>query len=172
MKESQQNQINLVEEMSIERSELAKLIILQKNFCKLKMFRSTCRFNKRVNQLTEVSNRVKKQSVDTTLALEQKQMLIVQQKHALKKQLAKLDAEYAGLKLKLDKEVHLKTILTFKSFFFLNIKLKLKEKQNREHEAQQRLKNDRNLNSAKQYNVEKLFEELTQKGKQLFKKCF
>lgn len=91
--------------MATDRNELANLLILQKSFTKLKLYKTTLTFKKQINELTEATNKIKKKSVDTTLGLEQQCQLIVQQKHAIKKQLAKLDGEYTVLKLKLEKEV-------------------------------------------------------------------
>ena len=56
-------------------------------------------------EFNEFSNKLKKASVDGALIMEQKQSLILQQKQAIKKQLAKLDADYNVLTLKLEKEV-------------------------------------------------------------------
>ncbi len=91
--------------MTADRAQLANLLIIQKCFAKLKQFKNASSFNKKISELTEISNLTKKRTVDISLILEQKQTLIVQQKQAIKKQLAKLDAEYTLLKLKLDKEV-------------------------------------------------------------------
>ena len=91
--------------MANDRAKLSNLLVMQKCFAKLKQFKNANSFNKKISELTEQSNNVKKKAVDISLVLEQKQMLIMQQKQAIKKQLAKLDAEYTVLKLKLDKEV-------------------------------------------------------------------
>lgn len=62
-------------------------------------------FNKKLTEITENSNKIKRKEIDSTLLSEQKHLLIHQQKIALKKQLAKLDAEFNTLKAKFEKEV-------------------------------------------------------------------
>jgi hypothetical protein len=93
-------------------------------------------YSKKITEITEYSNQIKRQEIDNSLLNDQKQLLLNQQKSALKKRLVKLDVDFNKLKSELEKE--------------------LKEKQNKEHELQQRIRNENNLNSAKQFNVEKL----------------
>lgn len=119
-----------------ERHELAKILIKQKSYDKIRINRLMSHFSKKLTEVTENSNKIKRQEIDNTLLFEQKQLLINQQKSALKKRLVKLDVDFNHLKAQLEKE--------------------LKEKQNKEHELQQRLKNEKNLHLAKQSNVEKL----------------
>lgn len=113
----------MVEDLQKERKKLNLLLIKQKNFSKIKLFKISSDFNKKITEITEDSNKIKKKEVNNTLVYEQRQLLIHQQKVSLKKQLAKLDAEYNKLKLSLEKEV---ILLKFflksrveKNFFFL-----------------------------------------------------
>ena len=95
----------MVEDLQKERKKLNLLLIKQKNFSKIKLFKISSDFNKKITEITENSNKIKKKEVNNTLVYEQRQLLIHQQKVSLKKQLAKLDAEYNKLKLSLEKEV-------------------------------------------------------------------
>jgi hypothetical protein len=91
--------------MTNERHEMSKLLILQKAFDKLKELKNESKMKRMTTEFNELSNKLKKASVDGALILEQKQTLILQQKQAIKKQLAKLDADYNVLTLRLEKEV-------------------------------------------------------------------
>ncbi|RMZ93268.1 coiled-coil domain-containing protein, partial [Brachionus plicatilis] len=145
--ESQQKQSQLIRELQNECHELALLLIAQKTFNKLKENASMSTFNKKLGEITENSDQIKQQEIDNKLLSDQKQTILNQQKLALKRQLYKMDIEFASLRQKLEKE--------------------LREKQNKEHELQQKMKNERNLNSAKRSNVEKLFQELEAKDVEL-----
>ncbi|CAF1113559.1 unnamed protein product, partial [Brachionus calyciflorus] len=142
-----QKQAELIHDLEKERHELNIMLITRGTLNKLKMNANLNTFNKKLSEVTEISNVIKRREIDNSLLAVQKQTLISQQKQALKRQLNKLDIDFNSLKLKLEKE--------------------LKEKQNREHEMQQKMKNERNLNSAKRSNVEKLFEELEAKDIEL-----
>ena len=104
-KEKEIKQYTMVEDLQKERKKLNLLLIKQKNFSKIKLFKISSDFNKKITEITENSNKIKKKEVNNTLVYEQRQLLIHQQKVSLKKQLAKLDAEYNKLKLSLEKEV-------------------------------------------------------------------
>lgn len=145
--ESQQKQTELIRELQDERHELALILIAQKSFNKLKENATQSKFNKKLGEITENSDKIKQQEIDHKLVADQKQTILNQQKLALKRQLFKMDIEFANLRQKLEKE--------------------LREKQNKEHELQQKMKNERNLNSAKRSNVEKLFQELEAKDVEL-----
>lgn len=135
-KNSESKDKHLIESLQKERSQLNSLLIKQKNFSKIKLFTISNEFNKEITELTENSDKIKRRETDNMLMSEQRQLLIHQQKVSLKKQLSKLDVEYNNLRMKFEKE--------------------LKEKQIKEHELQQKMKNEKNLNSAKQSNVDKL----------------
>ncbi len=135
-KNSESKDKHLIESLQKERSQLNSLLIKQKNFSKIKLFTISNEFNKEITELTENSDKIKRRETDNMLMSEQRQLLIHQQKISLKKQLSKLDVEYNNLRMKFEKE--------------------LKEKQIKEHELQQKMKNEKNLNSAKQSNVDKL----------------
>lgn len=84
---------------------MAIQLIEQKNFYEREININLSEFNKKLSEITEISNIIKRKEIDNSLLADQKQSLIYQQKSALKKQLAKLDAEYSNLKAKLEKEV-------------------------------------------------------------------
>ena len=140
---SRLNQDCLLNKNQKERHELNQLIIKLKAYDQIKMNKMLSNFSKRLTEVTDNSNIIKRKEIDNSLLSEQKQLLMNQQKSALKKRLVKLDVDFNNLKAQLEKE--------------------LKEKQTNEHELQQRIKNEKNLNSAKHSNVEKLFEELEAK---------
>lgn len=144
---SQQKQTELIRELQNDRHELALILIAQKTLNKLKENASLNTFNKKLGEITENSDKIKQQEIDNKLQSDLKQTILNQQKLALKRQLYKMDIQYANLKQKLEKE--------------------LREKQNKEHELQQKMKNELNLNSAKKSNVEKLFQELEAKDVEL-----
>ena len=133
---SRQNQDKLLNLTQKKRHELSVLLIKQKAYDQIRLNRLMSNFSKKLTEITENSNKIKRQEIDNRLISEQKELLLNQQKHALKKRLVKLDVDLRKLKDELEKE--------------------LKEKQNKEHELQQRIKNEKNLSSAKQSNVEKL----------------
>lgn len=137
----------MIRELQNDRHELSLILIAQKTFNKLKENANLNTFNKKLGEITENSDKIKQQEIDNKLQSELKQTILSQQKLALKRQLFKLDFEFANLRQKLEKE--------------------LREKQNKEHELQQKMKNERNLNSAKRSNVEKLFQELEAKDVEL-----
>ncbi len=104
-KETQQNQQNLIHKLQKEVDLLNEIIIKTRQFGKLRVFQMTKDFKKKLNTVNEESDKIKWRSVNTTLHFEEKQILISQQKVALKKQLALLDVEFNNLKVKLNKEV-------------------------------------------------------------------
>lgn len=104
-KQSQQQKHNLIFELQSERDLLRQVIIKQKTFDKLKVFTRTREFNKKLSEITEESDKIKKKAVNNSLHAEERQILIAQQKVGLKKQLALLDIEFNNLKVKLNKEV-------------------------------------------------------------------
>lgn len=103
--ESSQNNEKLLAEVQKTKHELANLLIKQKVFFQLRLNHVQSRMERRLGQVTDTSNLLKKREVSNRVANELKNILIVQQKMAIKKQLAKLDAEYNALKAELDKEV-------------------------------------------------------------------
>jgi len=113
VKETELNKLKLISDMTYERNEISKLLILQKNFDKLKELKNESKIKRMQTEFDEMSNKLKKAAVDGALILEQKQSLILQQKQAIKKQLAKLDADYTVLNLKLEKEVYVIIIINF-----------------------------------------------------------
>jgi len=104
-KETQQNQQNLIYKLQKERDLLNQVIIKSRQFGKLRVFQLNKDFKKKLNSVNEESDKIKWRSVNNTLYAEEKQILINQQKVALKKQLALLDVEFNKLKVKLDREV-------------------------------------------------------------------
>ena len=119
-KEKEIKQYTMVEDLQKERKKLNLLLIKQKNFSKIKLFKISSDFNKKITEITENSNKIKKKEVNNTLVYEQRQLLIHQQKVSLKKQLAKLDAEYNKLKLSLEKEVIFNKFWSFFLYKFTN----------------------------------------------------
>jgi hypothetical protein len=156
---SRSNQETLLIKTQKEKTQLEQLIIKMKAYDELKMNYMRNNFSKKLTEVTDNSNKIKRQEIDNTLLSEQRQLLLNQQKTALKKRLVKLDVDFNNLKSVLEKEVS-----SLSSFFFnlysdyskFSTFIKLKEQANKEHELQQRIKNEKNLNSAKQSNVEKL----------------
>jgi hypothetical protein len=146
-KNSELKQLKLIESLQKERNQLNIVLIKQKNFSKIKLYKVSQELNKEITELTENSDKIKRRETNHTLMSEQRHLLVHQQKTSLKRQLSKLDVEFNSLKQKFEKE--------------------LNEKQMREHELQQKMKNERNLNSAKQSNVDKLLEELEDKDTEL-----
>jgi DNA repair exonuclease SbcCD ATPase subunit len=137
----------LIKSLQDERNNLASMLIIQDNNACTKQNQLIGKYTKQISELTDALSKIKRRIADSEMLGEQNTLLMSQQKQALKTQLVRLDVDLNKLKMKLDKE--------------------LKLKQSKEHEIQQKLKNEQNLNSAKQSNVEKLFEELETKDIEL-----
>lgn len=110
----QSNQLSqeLMAKLQSERNKLAILLIKQKTMAKVQLHANLSNFGKQLGKITESSNDIKRKEINHALLSEQKILLLTQQKSALKKQLAKLDAEFNNLKVKLDKEVNFFSHLT------------------------------------------------------------
>lgn len=110
----QSNQLSqeLMAKLQSERNKLAILLIKQKTMAKVQLHANLSNFGKQLGKITESSNDIKRKEINHALLSEQKILLLTQQKSALKKQLAKLDAEFNNLKVKLDKEVNFFSRLT------------------------------------------------------------
>ena len=104
-RDAQLNQFKLISDLQKENLELKIVFIKQKNFDKFKMQRDTTVFNKKLFEVTTMSDKIKRNAVDTSLINEQKLILVNQQKQAFKRQLAKMDLEFNNLRLKFEKEV-------------------------------------------------------------------
>lgn len=135
-KQAKRKQIELLDALETTNHELSEALIREKALGLENLNRVKSELTQRVDELTRTSDVLKKREVSGRVSNEVRNALVVQQKEALKRQLAKLDSEYNALKAELDKE--------------------LKQKEAKQHELQQKLKNDRNLESAKKSNVEKL----------------
>lgn len=113
---SKLNQENLIKELQKDNHHLSDLIIRQKAYSKLNVNRIQSSYSRKLSQITDNSNSLKKREVENKLTNELKNIMILQQKMALKRQLATLDVEYNALKAKLDKEVEIVNLLKFRIF--------------------------------------------------------
>jgi hypothetical protein len=104
--DSRSNQDSLLIKTQKERNELEQLIIKLKSYDQLKVNHMLNHFSKKLTEVTENSNKIKRQEIDNTLLSEQRQLLLNQQKSALKKRLIKLDVDFNSLKTVLEKEVY------------------------------------------------------------------
>lgn len=102
---SQRSQDDLVGRLHKSNHELTNLLLKQRAFFKLSLSRLQTSLNRRLSEITETSDLLKRRQVANRIASELKNVLVVQQKMALKRQLGKLDAEYNALKAKFEKEV-------------------------------------------------------------------
>lgn len=154
-KTAKSEQIKLLSLLQTSNEELKNLLIKQKVFNYMSLNKVESRMRKDLDRVTKTKDDYQKSQVSNRVSSELKNTLILQQKAALKRQLANLDTEYNSLKIELDKEVKNRILLN--EVLKLNrFVLKLKQKEAKEHELHQKLKNDRNLESAKKSNVEKL----------------
>ncbi len=113
---SKLKQEELIRDLQMERHLLSSLLIKQKNFAIFKQFKSSFDFNKKLHQVTEESNKIKRSEVNNGIFCEQRLVLLEQQKAALKKQLAKQDSEFGSLISKLEIEVIQLLFDSFDSF--------------------------------------------------------
>jgi hypothetical protein len=104
--DSRLNQDKLLSTTQKERHQLEQLIIKLNSYNKLKMNHMLNNFSKKLTEVTDNSNKIKRQEIDNTLLSEQRQVLLNQQKSALKKRLIKLDTDFNSLKMVLEKEVN------------------------------------------------------------------
>ena len=105
MKEQTIRKEILIRSLQDERNQLAKLLIMQKNYSKIKQHQLISDLSKQISDITSQSNKYGRQIADWKMANDQTATLNKQQKQAFKNQLAKLDIDLNKLKSKLDKEV-------------------------------------------------------------------
>lgn len=104
-KAAKAKQIELLDTLQMTNNELTNAIIKQKIFFRMNLNRVHSRMLRSLNEVTNASNALQRREVANRVSNELKNILIVQQKTALKRQLARLDAQYNALKAELDKEV-------------------------------------------------------------------
>ena len=95
----------LINDLQQERSQLASLIIKQKNFALLKQSHLSADFNRRLGKITDNANRAKRKEINTRLVNEKRLAMCEEQKEVLKAQLAQLDVECNNVRRLLNKEV-------------------------------------------------------------------
>lgn len=105
VKEEITSRNELISRLEKSNTNAAKLLISYKVFYKLKMNRLQSNLSRRLAEVTDKMDWHKRREVSHRVANELQNVLVVQQNTALKRQLAKLDAEFNSLKAQLDKEV-------------------------------------------------------------------
>lgn len=103
--EENKNRDELISRLQESNTNAAKLLIRYKAFYKLSMNRLQSNLSRRLAEVTDKMDWHKRREVSHRVANELQNVLVVQQNTALKRQLAKLDAEFNSLKAQLDKEV-------------------------------------------------------------------
>lgn len=103
--EEKQNRHELIARLQQSNANAALLLMRYKVIYKLSMNRLQSNLSRRLTEVTDKMDWHKRREVSHRVANELQNVLIVQQNTALKRQLAKLDAEFNSLKAQLDKEV-------------------------------------------------------------------
>lgn len=105
-KAAKSEQIKLLSLLQTSNEELKNLLIKQKVFNYMSLNKVESRMRKELDRVTKTKDDYQKSQVSNRVSSELKNSLILQQKAALKRQLANLDTEYNSLKIELDKEVN------------------------------------------------------------------
>lgn len=105
-KAAKKKQIELLEQLQSSNYELNDKLIKQKKEFDRNLGNVQRQLEQRLKEMTSLSDTLKKREVTHRIANELKNILVVQQKMALKRQLARLDVQYNSLKEELDKEVN------------------------------------------------------------------
>jgi hypothetical protein len=95
----------LIASLQKECNDLKNTLIRQEKSSKIKEFEDSVEFNKKLGKITAVTDTIQRKSTKISMLSQQNQIVLNQQKSALKRQLAKLNSEYNKLKAKMDKEV-------------------------------------------------------------------
>lgn len=128
---------------------------------KLKHNRIIKNYIKQISEINEASSNVKSKSIENCLMHEKKEDFFNQEIKLLQKELKKLSTDFNKLKEILEKEVNL--LCFFRKYFVYTIYLQKKDKERKDYEKQQILKNEKNIYNARKLSMEKLYLELKNK---------